>query len=257
MLRRLIRHLEDMMAATRFIRSAGAFAVLTLLLLLSGMIAGVWVFRSLRGVMILGGIWGSLPYLLLRLRLISGRLRTRLEFLPAVEIFYQQLCLTHRPNIRLVLDDAVSGGRLLYPIKPVFEQLNRSLSAGAGSTEDALRIFSLELGHVWADYFANMLRMALQEGADITVSLKELITDMRRAQLYDQKARNRLLEIRLASFSPLLFLALFIGINLKLNYENTMRAYFMEAEGRNMLLHALLLQFGSFLMGIYLSMKRM
>lgn len=254
---RVVRHLNDMMSATRWIRSVGMLAGFTLILMLAGMIAGVWVFRSLRGVAILGAVLGLLPYLTLRLKLISSRLRTRMEFLPAVEVFYQQMVLTPRPNIRLVLDDAVSGDRLLYPIKPVFEQLHRNLSAGAGSTEDALRIFSLELGHVWADYFANMLRLGIQEGTDITGNLKELIEDMRRAQLYDQKARNRLLEIRLASFSPMLFLVLFIFINLKLNYGNTVRAYFLEAEGRNMLLHALLLQFASLLMGIYLSMKRM
>lgn len=205
----------------------------------------------------MGTVLGFAPYLFLRMRLVSGRLRTRLEFLPAVEVFYQQLLLTPNPNIRRVLEEAVSGDRLQYPIKPVFAQLHRSLSAGAGGTEDAFRIFGLELGHIWADYFANMLQMAMQEGCDISASLKELIEDMRRAQLYDQKARNRLLEIRLASFSPILFLVLFLLINLKLNYGNAVRAYFLEAEGRNMLLHALLLQLGTFLMGIYLSMKRM
>lgn len=256
-LRRVADHLNDMMEATRFLRSMGAFLAWTVILTLAGMVAGVWVFRSLRGVCVVGAVLGLLPYLVLRMRLISSRLKTRLEFLPAVEIFYQQMALASKPNIRLVLDEALSNNRLLYPIKPVFEQLHRNLSAGAGSTEDALRIFSLELGHVWADYFANMLRMAIQEGTDISSNMKELIEDMRRAQLYDQKARNRLLEIRLASFSPMVFLILFIAINLKLNYDNTVRAYFLEAEGRDMLLQALVLQFCSFLMGIYLSMRRM
>jgi Flp pilus assembly protein TadB len=252
----LSRHVNDLLSATRFMRSFGVFAMLTLILLLTGMIAGVVVFQSLQGVLIMGAVLGCLPYLSLRTRLITRQLRTRLEFLPAVEVFYQQMALTPHPNMRLVLHEVLTGNRILYPIKPTFEQLHRSLSAGS-DTADALHIFTLELGHVWADYFANMLRMAIQEGVDITANLKELIEDMRRAQLYDQKARNRLLEIRLASFSPVLFLILFLAINLKLDYENSVHAYFVEAEGRNMLLHALLLQFGSFLMGVYLSMRRM
>lgn len=250
------RHLSDLMAAVRVIPSVGMFGTISFMLMLAGTVAGVWVFRSLQGVAVLGAVLGLLPYLLLRLKLLGRQLRTRLEFLPAVEVFYQQMALTSRPNLRQVLHASVMGDRMLYPIKSSFEQLHRSLSAGA-EPEDALRIFRLELGHVWADYFANMFSMALVEGVDITANLKELIGDMRRAQLYDQKARNRLLEIRLASFSPILFLLLFLGINFKLNYDNAVRSYFMEQEGRNMLLHALLLQLGSFLMGIYLSMRRM
>lgn len=253
---KMLLHLEDLMAATRFIRSVQAFFLVTMLLFLSGTVAGVWFFKSLQGVAVLGSIWGLVPYLTLRMKLISGRLRTRLDFLPAVEVFYQVLLAELRPNLRLVLHEVLAGNRLRYPIKTSFAQLDRSLASGA-EPEEALRIFRLELGHVWADYFANMLLIGIQEGADIRFSMKELIEDMRRAQLYDQKARNRLLEIRIASFTPALFLILFIGINLKMNYENAVRVYFEEAEGRNMLLHAVLLQFGSFLMGVYLSMRRM
>jgi Flp pilus assembly protein TadB len=253
---RLDGHLSDLMAATRFFQSTGMFLTITLIMALLGVVTGIWVFRSFRGVWILTAVLGMVPYLLLRFRLISRQLKTRLEFLPAVEVFYQQAALSARPNMRNVLQTVVSGDRLLYPIKPSFDQLQRSMTAGR-STEDALRIFTVELGHVWADYFANMLRMGMEEGVDITPNLKELIDDMRRAQLYDQKARNRLLEIRLASFSPVLFLILFLSINFKLNYDNAVQFYFMNPEGRNMLLHALLLMFGSFLMGIYLSMRRM
>ncbi|MBD4104507.1 hypothetical protein GUH66_02605, partial [Xanthomonas citri pv. citri] len=84
-----------------------------------------------------------------------------------------------------------------------------------GDDEASLRVFSSAVGHVWAEYFANMLRVALTDGAPIAENLKELIADMRRAARADQQERNRLLEIRLANFSPNLFLALFIGINVR------------------------------------------
>ncbi|MDF2926651.1 MAG: hypothetical protein K0R57_5565 [Paenibacillaceae bacterium] len=255
-LKPVYQHMKDLLEVTRFIPTEGAFLTLTVLLALSGAVCGVLVFRSVRGVAVLTPVCSLLPYVFLRLRLISLRLRTRLEFLPAMEVFYQQMLLAVQPNIRNTLQAVVQSERLLYPVKPSFDQLHRNLSAGR-DISDALRIFGLEHGHVWADYFINMLQMAFHEGVNITSNLKELIEDMRRAQMFDQKARNRLLEIRLASFSPVFFLLLFMAINFKLNYENSVQFYFMTGSGRNMLLNAILLIFGSFMMGIYLSMKRM
>lgn len=251
----LRRHLQDMMEVTRFFTTVSAFATCCMLFLLAGMILGVFFFQSLKGVAVLGAVCGIAPYVVLRMKLLSRQLRTRLQFLPAAEVFYQQLLLTEHPNIRNVLQAVIAEDRLAYPVKPSFQQLQRNLSAGR-EPEDALRIFELEHGHIWARYFANLMRLALQEGLNMASGLKELIDDMRRAQLFDQKARNRLLEIRLASFSPAFFLALFMGVNLKLNYENSVRFYFYSPEGKNMLLNAVVLMFGSLLLGIYLSIRR-
>lgn len=248
-------HLQDMMEVTRFFPSISAFATCCLLLLLTGIILGVFFFQSLKGVAVLGPVCGIAPYLVLRMKLLSRQLRTRLQFLPAAEVFYQQLLLTEHPNLRNVLQAVIAEDQLAYTVKPSFQQLQRNLSAGR-EPEDALRIFELEHGHIWAHYFANLMRLGLQEGLNMASGLKELIDDMRRAQLFDQRARNRLLEIRLASFSPAFFLALFMGVNLKLNYENSIRFYFYSSEGKNMLLNAVVLMFGSLLMGIYLSIRR-
>lgn len=253
--RPLYKHLSDLMETTRVIRSMSGFLIVTLLLFFIGIVAGSIVFQSAKGVLMLSLILALFPYLVLRMKLISLHLQTRLDFLPAVEIFYQNYLLSLHKNMRGVLQTTVSGKRLLYPMKPLFDQLNRDLSAGR-EPEDCLRIFSLSLGHIWGDYFTNILRMGLLEGVDVSDSLKELIADMRRSQLYDQKARNRLLEIRLASFSPALFLSVFVGINFKINYMNAYRFYILDPGGRNMLLNAVFLIFASFLMGIYLSMKR-
>jgi Flp pilus assembly protein TadB len=248
-------HLQDMIEVTRFFPTVGAFTTCCMLFLLTGMILGVFFFQSLKGVAVLGPVCGIAPYVVLRMKLLSRQLRTRLQFLPAAEVFYQQLLLTEHPNIRNVLHAVIAEDRLVFPIKPSFQQLQRNLSAGR-EPEDALRIFELEHGHIWAHYFTNLMRLALQEGLNMASGLKELIDDMRRAQLFDQRARNRLLEIRLASFSPAFFLALFMGVNLKLNYENSVRFYFYSAEGKNMLLNAVVLMFGSLLLGIYLSIRR-
>jgi hypothetical protein len=80
---------------------------------------------------------------------------------------------------------------------------------------------------------------------------------MRRAQRTDQNERNRLLEIRIANFTPILFLLLFVTINIKINPHSAYLHYVVDENGRNMLLDALVIIFGSFIMGIYLSMRRM
>lgn len=252
----IYRHVSDVLEASRLMHSLSAFFTVTLALLLAGIAGGVLLFGTLKGVVMMTAILATTPYLALRLRLISFQLRARLDFLPAAEVFYQYYVLSASKNMRSVLHETVMGNRLLYPLKPVFDQLHRNLAAGR-ETDDSLRIFAMSLGHVWADYFANILKVALQEGVDVTMNLKELIADMRRAQINDQKERNRLLEIRLASFSPIFFLLLFLGINFKANYANAYRFYILDPEGRGMLLNAAFLIFASFLLGVYLSMRRM
>ena len=101
------------------------------------------------------------------------------------------------------------------------------------------------------------LSVALHEGNDVSNNLKDLITDMRKAQRFDQLERNRLLEIRLANFTPIGFLALILIINFKVNYANAYHYYILDPGGRNLLLDALLFIFISFLMGLYLSLRRM
>lgn len=250
------RHLERLLEVTQWIRSLSAFLVISAVFGLSGLAAGVFLFQSVKGVLVLTPLFSSLPYLLLRLRLLSKQFKTRLEFLPAVEVFYQQYLMQEGGNIRTVLAASIAEGRIQYPVKPAFERLSRNLAAGR-DLDEALAVFQMELGHVWADYFANMFRIGMVEGVDISRSLKDLIGDMRRAQLFDQKARNRLLEIRIASFSPAGFLLLFVGINMRLNPHNSYRYYYLDPEGRSLLLNAIVLVFLSLLMGIYLSMRRM
>jgi hypothetical protein len=252
----LYKHLSDLLESVGGRFSMSGLVTVSAILWLAGFVAGAWFFQSVKGVLALSVMLGSFPYLALRMKLLSVRLKTRLDFLPAVEIFYQYYLIFGQKNAKAALKACLDENRILYPIRPVFEQLFRNLMTSR-DTNDSLRIFSLTLGHVWADYFVSILRVALMEGNDIGDNLKDLITDMRKAQRFDQAERNRLLEIRVANFTPALFLALFLSINFKINTANAYMYYVLDPAGRNLLLDALLLIFVSFLMGVYLSMKRM
>lgn len=252
----LYRHIAELLESVRSSVTIGMFLTGSLVLVLAGFLTGVLIFRTLKGALVMSLLPGSLPYLILRMRLIGLQLRARLEFLPAVEVFYQYYVLSGEKNVRIALQGCLEENRMLYPMRPVFEQLHRNLAASRG-VDYSLRIFSLALGHLWAQYFANILRVALLEGNAVGENLRDLITDMRKAQRADQAERNRLLEIRLANFTPALFLAVFLVINFRINYESSYLYYLADPAGRNLLLDSLVLIFASFVMGIYLSMRRM
>ncbi|NQX60555.1 hypothetical protein [Paenibacillus qinlingensis] len=252
----IYKHIKELLESVESRLSMQAMLTISLIGLLFGLLIGGVFFQTFKGALIMTLIGASLPYLLLRVKLVSVRLRTRLEFLPAVEVFFQSYMLDPNQNMKIALKYCMEENRILYPIKPVFEQLYRHLMTQR-DTEESLRIFNLTLGHIWADYFTGIMRVALKEGSFVGDSLKELITDMRKAQRFDQMERNRLLEIRIANFTPIGFMVLFMWINFKVNADNAYLYYVIDPVGRNMILDALLLIFVSFLMGIYLSMRRM
>src|SRR5690606_31384566 len=161
-----------------------------------------------RGLLLLPLMLAVLPYIALRMRLISRQMRSRLDFLPAVEVFYQYYVMSETRNVRQVLAASLAGRRLRLPVRSSFEWLFRHLSTNR-PVADALLIVAFSLGHVWRQHFTNLLRVGLTEGVDLSASLQDLITDMRQAQAADQAARNRLLEIRIANFSPPVFFIVF------------------------------------------------
>lgn len=250
------RHLSELLESMRVPMRPEGLVLLSGLLMLAGMTVGALLFQSVKGCLLLGAVLALLPYTLLRTLLVHRQMQTRLDFLPAVELFYQCYLVTGERHIRTALQRAVEEQRMPAQIQAVFEQLYRNLSV-RGDDEASLRIFAASLGHVWADYFVNILSAALTEGHPVTDNVKELITDMRKARRANEQERTRLLEIRLANFTPILFLALFMGINFHYNPDNSYLYYVLDPQGRDMLLNAAVLIFASFLMGLWLSRKKM
>jgi len=253
---KLYAHAADLLAAVGWRASAGSFFAGCLVLGSIGLAVGIALFRSLPSAGLLGLILAGTPYVWLRMRLVSLQMATRLEFLPAVELFYHCYLITGGRHIRAALQKTVDERRLPGEVQTVFAQLCRNLSVSEDH-EESLRRFCLAFGHMWADYFGSIVKVALAEGNDVSENLKELIGDMRKAQLANQQERHRLLEIRLANFTPALFLALFLGINFRMNPEGSYHSYVLDPGGRGMLLNALALLFGSLLMGLYLSRRKM
>ncbi|MFF2093664.1 type II secretion system F family protein [Paenibacillus sp. NPDC058174] len=253
---RLYSHLAELLETLQLKLSPTGLAGFSVLLLLAGIGAGGIYFQSIKGTLLIGLVTGFLPYTTLRAMLVQRQLQLQLDFLPSIELFYQCYLVTGGRQVRIALQRTVEERRLLGPIQPVFEQLYRNLSV-RGDDEASLRIFAASLGHIWGHYFVNIIRAALSEGTPIADSLKELIADMRKARRSNEQERNRLLEIRIVNFTPLLFLALFIGINVHYNKQSAYRYYVLDPGGRDMLLNAVVLIFCSFLMGLWLSRRKL
>lgn len=249
-------HLADLLAVLGWPFRPETFLGLSAFTAAAGVAAGVFFFRNARSAILLPVMLGLMPYVVLRMRLVSRQLAARLDFLPAVELFYQCYLVTGGRQVRTALRQTVEERRLPGEIQSVFEQLHRNLSV-RDNDEESLRRFTLSVGHHWAEYFAGILRVALAEGNPIAGNLRELIADMRKSQLADQQDRYRLLEIRLANFATGLFLVLFLAINFRLNPDASRQFYLLDPGGREVLLNAVLLLFGSLLMGLYLSRRKM
>ncbi|WEK55180.1 MAG: hypothetical protein P0Y55_03695 [Candidatus Cohnella colombiensis] len=249
-------HLSDLLITLRVKLHPNGFVLFSCSCGILGLGIGSVVFHTPNAAIILMLMIGGLPYLLLRMMLVNRQLVTRLEFLPAVELFYQSYLVTGSRQVRMALQRTVEERRLTGQVQTVFEQLYRNLSV-KGDDEASIRRFVLTFGHVWADYFGSILGISLEEGNNVADNLKELIADMRKAQLANHVERHRLLEIRLANFTPVFFLALFLFINFRLNRDASYLYYFEDASGRTMLLNGVVMLFGSFVMGLYLSRRRM
>ena len=249
------RHLEDLLISTQVKLSPYQFMLFSLVAATAGITLGTIYFSSIKGITVLGSILLFLPYLWLRSRLVTLQMKHRIDFLPAIESFYQAYVLSETKNVRTVLRASIEGDRMPAAVQKVFDQLYMGLMVHR-ETAECLRIFAYSLGSRWADHYAALLRFGLEDGADLSAGLRELIADMRLSMRTNHADRNRLLEIRIANFSPLLFLAVFLFVNFRIDPEQAYEYYVLSDTGKNMLLDALLLIGASFAMGLYLSLRR-
>jgi len=250
------KHMNQLIHSLRLPIQGDQLLTLLIALGIGGMLLGYWIFNTPQGMLLLGAMLALLPYLILRMLLIQKRMEAQLDFLPALEAFYQCYLITGERQVKVALARLIEEKVMTGVMKRVFEQLYRNLSV-MESDEESLQLFSHALGHRWADYFVQMLHVAMNEGVSISNSLRELTRDMRDARAANEQERHRLLEIRIANFTPLLFLALFVGINFYYNREQSIYYYFYDSGGREMLLHMMVMIFLSFLMGLYLSRKKL
>lgn len=252
----LKKHFDQLLHSVRVPLKGDALFSMLAGLMIGGLLLGSWIFGTWKGALLLGAMIAGTPYLVMRLLLVHKRLEAQIDFLPALEAFYQCYLITGERQIKVALARLMEEKMMTGSMRRIFEQLYRNLSV-LEDDDESLELFAHALGHIWSDYFVQMLKVAMHEGVTISGSLKELISDMRAARRSNEQERHRLLEIRIANFTPLLFFGLFVGINLYYNREHAIQYYIYDAGGREMLLHMFVMIFLSFIMGLYLSRKKL
>lgn len=249
----LLNRLQAQLIASRTSLSISVFIIFSLgLFVLGGYLGWIWFFTT-NHVILLGFLLSICPWVFLRVRLANMQVRMRLTFLDAVEIFYQAYVSVPRRNIRVVLAKIVSEQRMPKAIAHLFREMHEQFIFG---DDRALHTFAQAISHEWGHTFTHLLEVSMSEGIVLDHVLQEFIRDLRDAQKSALEDKTRLLEIRIANFSPPFFLALFIGLNFHFNYEGAFQAYFVDLHGRILLLQAFLLMVASFVMGVWLSIQR-
>ena len=100
-----------------------AFLGLSALLAAAGGAAGALAIQTVKGAAIAAVLLGGLPYIIIRMTLTHRQMQSRIDFLPAVELFYQSYLSTGGRQVRIALGRMVEERRLAGPLLPVFEQL--------------------------------------------------------------------------------------------------------------------------------------
>jgi hypothetical protein len=248
-----LNRLQDQLIASRIPIPIPVFFILSVCLFaFGGYVGWIW-FLTIKHVFLLGLLLSVCPWIFVRVRLINMQVRMRLIFLDAVEIFYQAYVSVPRRNIRVVLAKIVSEQRMPKAIAHLFREMHEQFIFG---DDRAIHTFAQAISHEWGYTFTHLLEVSMAEGIVLDHVLQEFICDLRDTQKSALEDKTRLLEIRIANFSPPFFLALFIGINLHFNYEGAIQAYIFDLHGRILLLQAFLLMVASFVMGVWLSIQR-
>lgn len=252
----LVKHLDLLLASSQLQLSHKQFIFITISLSILGIVLGKLYFTNLSSLLLCSLFFSCLPYCIARSYLVSKRLEAQREFLPAIELFYQYYLITGGMQIKLALGKMIDEKELMNVMQQNFTQLYRNLTLNP-NIEYSLSLFNHSTGHRFARYFTQMVLVALQEGVSIKGGLKDLIDDMRKAKKQNETERHRLLEIRIANFTPILFLVFFIGVNMVANTEQAIQAYVYDERGRTLILHSLVLILLSLVMGISISRKKM
>lgn len=250
------KHINLLLASSQLPLSYNQFIYITVSFTFIGIVIGKLYFTELNSLLLCSLFFSCLPYCVARSYLVSKRLEAQREFLPAIELFYQYYLVTGGQQIKLALGKMIDEKELMNVMQQNFTQLYRNLTLNP-NLEYSLSLFNHSTGHRFARYFSQMVLVALQEGVSIKGGLKDLIDDMRKAKRQNETERHRLLEIRIANFTPLLFLMFFIGLNLVVNTEQSIEAYVYDEAGRKLILHSLVLIVLSLVMGIHISRKKM
>src|SRR5690606_32722341 len=99
----VMKHLEQLLHSLQIPLKGNQLFSTLLGLFIGGMLLGSWLLGTWKWALLLGAMIAALPYLVLRFILVHRRLEAQIDFLPALESFYQCYLITGERQIKVAL----------------------------------------------------------------------------------------------------------------------------------------------------------
>lgn len=247
---RTIRYLLETAWGGR--RSVRTFKIISAVTFLSFLILGVAVFNYFTGL-VMGAVSGAAPFLLLLVKLERERSHASFEAEQLVVSILNKYRISHfniEEAMEAVIEDVID---LPLTRKMLFQLLIKvRTTKNKEGIRDATRIFAYNIGTNWARMLANNIFQAEANGMNVSVSLEDILSQLREARvLAEERKRNNLESVILVKlFCPgaYLFFAYLAIERFNLGLTGFLYNQFMMKQGLLLFLYFLLLFFTGYLL---------
>lgn len=232
--------------------SVGAFKNISAFLFLLLLIFGSAVFNYSTGL-VMAAAAGAAPFLLLRVRLERERSRASYEAEQLVVSILNKYRISHF-NIEGAMEAVVADVTDLPLTRKMLYHLLIKMRTTKNKAEirDATRIFSYNIGTNWANMLANNIFQAEANGMNVSVSLEDILSQLREARvLAEERKRNNLESVILVKlFCPGVYLVFsyFAIEKFDLGFAGFLYNQFMTKQGLILFIYFLLLFFTGYLL---------
>ncbi|GGK33232.1 hypothetical protein GCM10010965_27620 [Caldalkalibacillus thermarum] len=166
-----------------------------LLLSLAGIVLGVFIGAVLLKNPVVGLILGltlmGVPTWFLNYKAVQYREKVSDGLVPAFETFYSEYSLTR--NLAKSFD--LTAHQAPEPARGEFERMAAEIYAGYPS-EDVLKNFARRMNNRWVRLFTSLLILHEKKGSDVTDSMLNLISEMKKRQIQTKKERTEMAQVR-------------------------------------------------------------
>ncbi|WP_235941504.1 type II secretion system F family protein [Paenibacillus puerhi] len=198
----------------------------------------IWSLSGMVGI-----ISGSVPYFLIRFRVMRKRGRIAMRMIMLV----QNLIGHYRP--RLTLADMIVSSADTMPDEVRAEWRRLELGLHMKSIDQALYEFAGRVDNEWAHDLTDLLLIGAQYGTDMTESLHHLVNKMQASKRHEENRLAMITVYRLGTTFMVAFAFFVIGFNVYADPVNYIR-YFVEPGGKLLLLLSFAVMFVSMVLVI-------
>jgi len=192
---------------------------------------------------------GSIPFFYVFFKLQRKRQQLALCMISAVQNFIGVY------NHKHSLADLITKASRTMPQEMKGEWDHLEVAIRTRTMKEALYGFAQRIANEWADDWADILLVKGEYGNDITKSMHKLVREMQTAKSNEQKKQAVISIYRIGTTLMVAAAFLIIALNIYLD-GNNYKYYFMDENGKSILIASLLILFASLVAVILSGRKR-